>query len=62
MEESIRSIAEAKVLNLVGWFSTGMAFTMNVNNINSVLTVVISVLSIVFLCIKIFYILKRKGK
>ena len=60
--QHIELLSEVKALNILGWFGTGLAFTMNVNNINSVLTVVISLLSIVFLSAKIFYIIKRKGK
>lgn len=60
--EHIRFLAEVKAFNILGWFGTGLAFTMNVNNINSMLTIVISLLSIVFLTAKIFYIIKRKGK
>lgn len=60
--ESIRDMVEAKAINILGWFGTLLAFTMNLNNINSALTIVISLLSIVFLTSKIYFLFKRKGK
>lgn len=60
--DALRDLADVKALNILGWFGSGLALTMNLNNINSVLTVVISILSIVFLSAKIFFLIKRKGK